>query len=354
MINKACYIILFIPIFISAHSGIYGSDFTKIIGPSIFDAISYQEEVEISIEGDISFLRDNRRNQEEHDAILSFKDRDGVQQQWEIELSIRGKYRRMFSEGVPPLKLDFKKKVLKENGLTDHNDLKLVTLFHEDKKEAYQTLIKEYLAYKIYNLITDDSYRVQLVKISYKDTSTGKTSKEHGFLIEDTAQLLDRIGAEKIPDSVAIDQSQLHPVQQHLVALYQYMIGNGDWNFHIPKNLRYCDKKGTVYAIPFDFDFCGMVDASYAVPNNVYNIRSVRDRIYLGLQDSISYIRPVYRMFDNNKDEILEMVKNCKKLNRENKNKATAYLQSFFKEMDQRIEHNIPMSIKVEDYLTTK
>ena len=297
---------------------------------SIFDALSYKEVVDITIEGDISFLIENRRDQEDHEAIMSFEDKDGNLQEWTVNLSIRGKFRRMFSKGVPPLKLDFKKKILKEQGLKAYDDIKLVTLFHADKKEAYQTLVKEFLTYKIYNVLAEESYRVQLLKIKFKDSSSGKTFKENGFIIEDYAQLLDRIGAKKIENISELTFEDFDSAQTEFVSLFQYMIGNGDWGLTTKKNIEICEKDGRAIAIPFDFDFCGLVDASYAVPNNIYNISSVRDRIYLGRKDSLQEILGVYSLFENKKEEILEITSKCKLLSRESRNKTTDYLRSFF------------------------
>ena len=52
----------------------------------------------------------------------------------------------------------------------------------DDEKEDKSYLLREYLGYKLYNQITDASYRVQLLRIHYEDESTGEAKKQIGFL----------------------------------------------------------------------------------------------------------------------------------------------------------------------------
>ena len=48
-----------------------------------------------------------------------------------------------------------------------------------------QLIIKEYLAYKMYNMLTEKSFRVRLVKIKYDDTKGKiKSYSQYGFLLE--------------------------------------------------------------------------------------------------------------------------------------------------------------------------
>ncbi|MCB9349767.1 MAG: hypothetical protein H6573_19980 [Lewinellaceae bacterium] len=59
-------------------------------------------------------------------ATLSFLDKQGNRQEWPLDISLRGKFRRMHCKDMPPLRLDFSKKDLEEAGLAQFDDLKLV------------------------------------------------------------------------------------------------------------------------------------------------------------------------------------------------------------------------------------
>jgi len=315
-------------------SALFASDTT--VTSSIFDLIAHKEMVSVSLEGDINHLRENKRSKKEVKATLSFVDGSGSERVFKTDLTIRGKYRRMFSEGVPPLRLDFKKKDLKEAGLAKYDDLKMVTMFHEDKDEAYQTLIKEYLAYKLYNELTDLSYRVQLIEVKYIDSNTNKTAKEYGFLIEDGAQFADRHQLIKIEDIQNIDQTKYDKKQLELLAVFQYMIGNGDWNLDMVKNIKLYERDGDIIPVPYDFDFCGLVDASYAVPNNIHNISNVKERVYLGGVDDIDDLSDILKVFKSKKDDMIQILEDCKYLSKENRKIASEYLLSFYEDMSFR------------------
>ena len=316
----------------------------SIVNSSIFDLLGHNEVVAVTLEGDISHLRENKRSKKEVKATLSFIDGEGVDRTFKTNLTIRGKYRRMFSEGVPPLRLDFKKKELEEAGLSKYDDMKLVTMFHEDKAEAFQTLVKEYLAYKLYNEVTDYSYRVQLIEVNYADSNTGQSVKEYGFLIEDSAQFADRHNMKKVDDINDFGIEKVDRKQLETLSLFQYMIGNGDWGLTNVKNIKLYEKDGKLIPIPYDFDFSGLVDASYAVPNNIYNITNVKERVYLGGVEQIDDLSEILQFFKEKKEDFLKITSECKFLSKKHREEATEYLLSFYEDMSFRETYDAPMN----------
>lgn len=161
----------------------------------IFDVLNYTEVLEIGLSFDLTSVLEKRREDKDYPATLSFLDKQGNRQEWPLNISLRGKFRRVHCKEMPPLRLDFSKKDLEKAGLAQFDDLKLVNYCMGDDRQAREALVKEYLSYKLYNQLTEASYRVQMVKINFKDINTGKTRTQLGFLIEDTAQLRARIGA---------------------------------------------------------------------------------------------------------------------------------------------------------------
>ena len=67
------------------------------------------------------------------------------------------------------------------------------------------------------------------------------------------------------------------------------MIGNTDWTVPVFHNNVLIISQGNLQglgsgiAVPYDFDYSGLVDANYAVPSDQLNLPSVLDRRYLGI-----------------------------------------------------------------------
>ena len=301
---------------------------------SIFDELSYQEETEVTLETDMNALFENRRNNDKHKAIFSYVDKNGASQNWFINVSLRGKFRRTRCAGMAPLKLNFKKGDLKEAGLAKFDDMKLVTHCVEDKKEAKQLLAKEYVAYKLYNQISERSFRVQFVKIKYVDINTGDTQKQWGILIEDTAQLRARIDAEKTKKLFNQEREKFHVEDYKRVALFQYMIGNSDWSSDRIHNIKFLSKDGKYLIVPYDFDFSGLVDAPYATVRSELEIENNQQRVYLGFKEDLDNYSDVKILFQSKKEELLRTIQTNESLSRRSKKEMIKYLESFYDEID--------------------
>lgn len=304
--------------------------------PSIFDVLGYKEVVKVEIETDLTSITTDRRNEEKQAARFTYENAAGEQEQWNIKLKLRGKLRRKICSPIPPLKLYFDKDDLKAAGLAKYDDLKLVNYCGDNKEEAKELLIKEYLAYKMYNELTDQSFRVQLLKITYRDTETNHKIKQWGFLIEDTAQLRARIGAKKY--DVAVEKGGEIPLarrQAQLVAVFEYMIGNTDWRTDFEKNVKFMSYKDQVLAIPYDFDYSGLVDPPYATPDVNYGLTSLQERAYLGTVEDIDSIRPILAYFKKQKEAIVNVVLNERHLFSDAKDEMLAYIESFYADLSQ-------------------
>lgn len=302
---------------------------------SLFDLINEEDFKEVNLEFDLDSLLRDRRNTNSFKGILTFEDHNGQLQSWKTKVKIRGKFRRFRCTEMPPLKLSFKKKSLMEAGLALHNDFKLVTQCIEDEKEARALLLKEFLAYKMYNELTDMSFRVQFLKINFKDIHSGRTESQWGFIIEDTAELRARLTAEKCSQKFGLNPAQFNEQQFKTMALFQYMIGNLDWDaYKKVHNVKVIDKDGILFAIPYDFDFSALVFAPYATLNPNYQQESLLDRMYLGHPDQLEDMAAVKQLFETKKTNIIQLVKNTKELNRDDRRTMLNYLHSFYKNID--------------------
>lgn len=318
-------------------------------GSSIFDILYHEQKaVNVTIKTQIKNLVANKLDDESVPAEISFKDKNGVDRKFEMKLEKRGKF-RLRQCYFPPLKLDFKKPDLRAAGLSDYDDMKLVTHCLEDPKKGKENVVREFLVYKLYNLLTPYSYRVQMIKILYEDEDEKVSEvKAYGFLIEDTKEMADRLNGEVVetfnlkPEEMLLDNFQLQ-------SLFQYLIGNADWDLGMLRNIKvlssFSDEK--LYAIPYDFDFSGLVNADYAIPNPDYGLFSVRDRVFLGAQDELV---PSTSYLLSKESALLKLCKKAKLLSRESRNDIVNYLYYCFREFE-----NGPRDIRFpEDLLRPK
>lgn len=297
---------------------------------SIFDLMNYQEVLKVTLETDLQQLKENRRSNEYQEATLIFEDAAGNEQTWGLKVKPRGKFRRMNCTEVLPLKFNFKKGDLSEAGLAAFDDMKLVPQCVENRLEAEDYLKREYLAYRMYNEISQYSYRVQLLRITYLDSSTGKRSKQWAFLIEDTAQLRDRLGAELCDDCYNMPNERFHLQAARMVAVYQYLIGNTDWSLSRMKNVKLLLINDKIVPIPYDFDFSGLVNASYAVPNNGLGQKSMRDRVYLGFKEDLGHLHAMTRIMVAKREKLTEIAMNFKLLKYGSRLDVVAFLETYF------------------------
>jgi len=159
--NRLVFVLLVLPLFVS--------NITQSIAntnSSIFDLMSHTEVLDLTIETNWRAFDGNRRSSTEYPATIHFKDQYGQPSNWLLKVRLRGNFRRMECADIPPLKLNFKKKALVAAGLAKFDDYKLVTHCITDKAAARALVLKEYLAYKLYNSLTENSFRVQLLNIT--------------------------------------------------------------------------------------------------------------------------------------------------------------------------------------------
>ncbi|MGD2122729.1 MAG: hypothetical protein PVJ76_13335, partial [Gemmatimonadota bacterium] len=209
--------------------------------------------------------------------------------------------------------------------------LKLVT-HCRDSDRYEQNMLEEYLAYRLYNHLTDISFRVQLARITYLDTSGENDPVERmGFLIEDEDAMAERLGGMMIeaPNALPTD---FDLDQLGLFYVFQFMVGNVDWGTGTSHNVKIIAKDMAYHPIPYDFDWTGLVDAPYAAPNRltVDLHATVRQRVYWGVcVPGIDYQRQFDR-FNEVREAILNQARNQVGLEEGNVRSAVGYLEEFY------------------------
>jgi len=307
----------------------------SIPAKSIFSTLQDQEIINVTIETNLDSLINYRKRETYQRAKFTYEDKDGVVITRKMKVKPRGKYRRKVCD-FPTIKLNFSKKELKADGMAKYDDYKVVTHCLDDKKESKENVLREYLVYKMYNILSPKSYQVKYVKITYID-SEGKmnTLKRTGFLIEDTGELEDRIGVEVHPEpKFPIDSFDIE--QYNFVALFQYMIGNVDWRATpFVKNAKAmkAEREDKYQLIPYDFDFSGVVNVSYMRVAEHLNQKNNRQRIFLGHIIRQKELKSNFERYEAKKIELLDYISNFDLLPKPSRKSIRKYIESFYEDI---------------------
>ncbi len=318
---------------------LYGLEFTfsQENSPVVVPLFQSEDVLNISLSMDHrKVLNDVGDDPEQHPAELSYFSPEGELISLPLKIRTRGHFRKNpMNCNFPPLRLNFVKSEVVNTLFEGQDKLKLVTHCRSKGTQYEQNVLKEYLVYKLYNLFTDESYRVRLVEMSYADSRARRdTVYKMAFLLEPPEQMASRNNKNLI-EIKNVQQEQCNPVKTTLLSVFQYMVGNTDWSVPVPHNIDLIqDKPGSVpIAVPFDFDWCGLVDAPYAVPAENLGISDVKIRSYRGLCREEEDYRAACQEFRDKKEKIFQTIDSVP-LNEKESEKVRNYIEEFYSMLD--------------------
>jgi hypothetical protein len=296
----------------------------------------FQEPTPLTLRLETDFralFRDRGEERKDHAAVLRYGAAPDTGR-LAVKLRTRGIFRLKHC-AFPPIRIDLPAHRVDGTPFADHNKLKLATHCQNDRLFE-RNLLREYALYRVFNALTDTSFRVRLAVVTYVDTAHADTIPRYGFLIEPDADLAQRIGAE------VLERGNVHdmltdPSYMTLVAVFQYLIGNTDWSVWGRHNISILRETGAqlhLIAVPFDFDFSGAVRAPYATVPPQLPIRSVRERLYRGYCQPDSVLMRVLARFRDAKDAIYAAVRAVPGLRESDVRDVLAYFDDFFGAID--------------------
>lgn len=253
-----------------------------------------------------------------------------------VVLETRGHFRLQRAGcSFAPLKVRFAKDATKGTIFNDQKTLKLVT--HCQAGARYeQNLLVEEATYRMYNALTPLSHRTRLARVRYVPEDSSKALTRFGFFIEDDDDMAKRNNGKLLMQTGG-SFSDMEPSQMDLVSLFQYMIGNTDWSVFAIHNIRVVDRvasaNGFYFPVAYDFDFSGLVGASYAEPDERLPIKSVKTRLYRGPCRTISDLMPILELFNARRDSIYVVLQQSSGLTPGRGKEAREYLEGFFDEI---------------------
>lgn len=279
-------------------------------------------------------LNDVRDNPDQHPAVVSYIGLQGDTVKIPLRVRTRGHFRKDPTNcDFPPLRLNFSRETTANTLFEGQDKLKLVTHCRSRGERFEQNVLKEYLAYRIYNLLTEESYRVRLVEVTYADARGKKdTLQKMGFFTEPTEQmaLRNRCRYIKIKN---VQQEQCDRLKTSRLSVFQYMIGNTDWSVPAPHNIDLIQEQPGIppVPVPYDFDWCGLVDSPYAVPSEKLDLRNVRERLFRGICRTEQELDPVFNEFRNLEEKVYGLIGSLPRFQDDEKERTLEYIREFYR-----------------------
>jgi hypothetical protein len=312
-----------------------------------------QDTLDVSFTAPWHELVRNDDFQGSYPAKIDFTDELGNTESLDLTVERRGVTRQRVCK-IPPLKLRFDENSVKGTTFRGQESLKLVT--HCQSSSGYeQYYLLEYLAYRIYNVLTEFSFKVRPLNATYLQAES-EDSKESrfsvlkkktsegpvfAFLIEEDKDVANRhdLKSLHIPK---INPKRLDAEEAALYGLFQFLIANVDWAATMGPDPKECCHNtkligpepttpgDTLYAIPYDFDSSGLVDAEYAVPPAGLPIRSVTQRLYRGYCAHNPSLENARQRMLRNEQAIYQLFRDEVRLDPGKRSKALNFLEEAF------------------------
>lgn len=291
--------------------------------------------IDIELNSDFTAIQNERTGESMyHDGELIYHVPGGKKVKLSVKVESRGYFRRDPKHcNFPPLTVNFRKSETKNTLFDNQDKLKLVTPCYEDKD-----VIDEYLVYKLYNKVSDKSLNVRLVRVVYYDTGLKRNIlRGYSFFIEHEDEAASRMDSEetkKIMTPFDLDRQSFMKL-----AVFQYIIGNKDWYVSSKKNIILMQPEDPAvkpFAVPYDFDFSGFVNADYTRPQGVPVEFLATRKIYKGLCYSDQEFAAIFTYFQEIRPDLAKIINRMKILPASQKKENLAYLDDFYRAIEEQ------------------
>ncbi|MDF1575610.1 MAG: hypothetical protein P1P86_10530 [Bacteroidales bacterium] len=300
------------------------------------DLFGIKEPLSLTLEFNIKEFQKSKRNEKYHPAKMTCHVNDSFEVNHTVRVRARGNNRRDICM-MPPYWLNIRYAGIEAEDLRGVTKMKVVTRCRQ--ASVYKNyVLREYLVYQIYNLLSPYSFNTRLVRLKYIDTGRkNKVTEDWGFIIEPEAMMAERNQAM----SIKSDKLSIRTVNKEWidkVAFFHYMIGQCDYSVTGRHNLKILTLKEygpTGYIpVPYDFDYTGLVHTNYAIPGDNLGITSVRERYYLGACRSEEVHQKTIDWLASYRDEIKNLIMDFEYLDEDGKVDMINYLESYYIESE--------------------
>jgi hypothetical protein len=307
--------------------------------PREFDLFQNDEVLEIVLESDFKqFIRDKNKDQYQ-EALLHFPLNDTTVVKRVVRIKPRGQFRKKYCS-VPPIKLNFKHTEIYVTSIQQLEKMKVVS---ECKNQYHyeEYVLREYLTYKLYQLFSDLSFKVKLLHLTTIDfgSKKKKTNTSFAFLIEEADDLAKRSDMQYLKVETATHKNIVES-NMALIAIFHYMIGNTDWSIAGAHNFKLMKEKDPLQdkalAVPYDFDYSGLVNAPYAVPPDNFGIDNVRTRLLRCPCYSKEIFKQTLDIFKSKKSQVMGIISGFPHLSESAKKDITNFINGFYRQIESK------------------
>lgn len=328
------YFVVFLFLFFSSHLAaqdeiLSSFEDTLEVYEYLFDL---EEPLYLTMEFDVKTFQRTRRKEKYQPAKMTCIVNDTFQVTHPVRVKARGIYRRDNCT-VPPFWLNIRYSGIEADELKDIRKMKMVIRCRSAQQYS-DYVLREYLVYRIYNLISPYSFKTRLVRLRFIDTGRkNKMTESWAFLIEPNDLLAARLMARVVKSNMLSMRTVNRDIMDQ-VAMFQYMIGNGDYSVTGRHNLKILALSSTgpvgFIPVPYDFDYTGLVNTHYAIPGETLGIESVRERYFLGpCRSEMSHMATISGL-EVFREKIFELINEFEFLDEDAKLDMTAYIGEFF------------------------
>jgi hypothetical protein len=295
------------------------------------------EPLAVTLTADFSAVNKERNpsNKKLFPAVLTVEDGKGPQD-IAVKIGSRGHFRLMPRNcDFVPIRMEFPRDGETAGTMFEgQTSLKLGTHCRSDREYDSYTL-REYLTYRLFNLVTPLSFRARLARATYVDSKTKKTiANRYAILVEHENEVARRFGG-RIVELQRIVFDDLDAPTLNRMMLFEYMIGNTDFSIWALHNVRLVqDRNRRLYPVPYDFDLSGLVHAPYATPDPRIGIRSVLDRVYRGPCRTTDELEEAAQSFRARRDDMFTLLESMKDLQPLARGEARNYLDGSFRAIE--------------------
>jgi len=293
--------------------------------------------LELVIEAPMRTLLRQAEKNPELNGRLTYTDSEGADVTIDITITTRG-HSRLELCSFPPLSISLNKDQTDGTLFAGQRRLKIVSPCKTGSK--YQRYFyQEYSIYRAYNVVSDHSFRVRMLNITFRDEDQKrKDDVVAAFFIEADREVAERLNMATVKTK-KISPKQFDVAEINKFELFQYMIGNTDWAIlkgpgeedccHNGKVIGFPGSGENLLVLPYDFDQAGIINTDYALPAKGFPIRSVKQRLYRGRCKHNEQLDKTIALLNEKRSEI-EAALAPRELSERNKKSALNYLDAFF------------------------
>jgi hypothetical protein len=283
------------------------------------------------------------------DLRALFRDKDTVNATWRpatlsyagpsgpvqvpLEVRTRGIY-RLFHCDVPPIRLRFRDSTSRGTLFHGLRRPKLVNACRDDDRYE-QYVLEEYAIYRLWRLFTPASLSARLLRVTYEDAAGHmKPMTRFAFVTEDPDRFAGRFDGTYLKLGMGV--GRLNQLNVALLSVFQYFIGNTDWSLIGLHNVYLLRVKDSTLAVPFDFDWSGVIDAPYARPAAILHTRGVRERVYRGYCQDQEVVDSALDRFEALHDSIWALYRSIPGLDSRSVRQTLDYYEEFYRAIADR------------------